>query len=294
MTDTTNPPADELLRRAEAYLSALHGSVARHDNLAANYGCAGCELRDQIRAAASAPEPETTGPTAALSEAEQTMLAYALDQAQERIWSEGGFTEEDQAAVDSLRHRAVLPADRAAIERVRSVLESEAVVGRSALDYRGLITSALMADAVPVSGPGGAADETQAEPESGCAHCGGPHAWDDCETYTALVASERQPETQGALKRAHVALAAQAGRQQAALARIGQMTDHWEQHLPEVIRTPAVVSAIRAALGPAVVSQPEPAPPVEHCIHDRAVHRTHHTTPVTGCPWCTTAAGKEA
>ncbi|MEU9470470.1 hypothetical protein AB0D78_28400 [Streptomyces avermitilis] len=33
-----------------------------------------------------------------------------------------------------------------AIERVRSVLESEAVVGRSALDYRGLITSALMAD----------------------------------------------------------------------------------------------------------------------------------------------------
>jgi hypothetical protein len=35
----------------------------------------------------------------------------------------------------------------AAVERVRSVLESEAVVGRSALDYRGLIVSALMADA---------------------------------------------------------------------------------------------------------------------------------------------------
>ena len=34
----------------------------------------------------------------------------------------------------------------------------------------------------------------------------------------------------------------------AALARIRQMTDYWEQHLPEVIRTPAVVSAIRAAL----------------------------------------------
>jgi len=33
--------------------------------------------------------------------------------------------------------------------------------------------------------------------------------------------------------------------------RIGQMADAWEQQLPEVIRTPAVVSAIRAALEPA-------------------------------------------
>jgi hypothetical protein len=36
------------------------------------------------------------------------------------------------------------PADRGAMERVRTVLESEAVVGRSALEYRGLIVSALM------------------------------------------------------------------------------------------------------------------------------------------------------
>lgn len=35
--------------------------------------------------------------------------------------------------------------DQTAIERVRAVLETEAVVGRSALEYRGLITSALMA-----------------------------------------------------------------------------------------------------------------------------------------------------
>lgn len=37
------------------------------------------------------------------------------------------------------------------------------------------------------------ADEAQQgspEPEPGCAHCGGPHAWDDCETYTQLVADE--------------------------------------------------------------------------------------------------------
>jgi hypothetical protein len=59
-----NPPTEtalDLLKRAEALLSALHGSVARHDNLAANLGCAGCELRDQIRGAlptlAAAPSP---------------------------------------------------------------------------------------------------------------------------------------------------------------------------------------------------------------------------------------------
>lgn len=49
MTHQTEPLA--LLRDTEHYLSALHGSVARHDNLAANYGCAGCELRDRITAA---------------------------------------------------------------------------------------------------------------------------------------------------------------------------------------------------------------------------------------------------
>jgi hypothetical protein len=51
---------------------------------------------------------------------------------------------------------------------------------------------------------------------------------------------------------------------------------------------------------PGCDAQPEPAPPVEpapsveHCIHDRTVHRTHHkTAPVTGCPWCTTASAAE-
>ncbi|MGY5048261.1 hypothetical protein ACWDE0_21915 [Streptomyces sp. 900105755] len=48
-------PRAALLRDAENYLSALHGSVARHDNLAANLGCAGCELRDKIRAALAVP-----------------------------------------------------------------------------------------------------------------------------------------------------------------------------------------------------------------------------------------------
>lgn len=48
---TTDPTTLALLRDAESYLSALHGSVARHDHLAANLACAGCELRDRIAAA---------------------------------------------------------------------------------------------------------------------------------------------------------------------------------------------------------------------------------------------------
>lgn len=67
MTEQTT----RLLRDAENYLSALHGSVARHDNLAANFGCAGCELRDKIGAELCAvssadPAPATdrdTSPT---------------------------------------------------------------------------------------------------------------------------------------------------------------------------------------------------------------------------------------
>jgi hypothetical protein len=50
MTERASTALD-LLKRTESLLSALHGSVARHDNLAANLGCAGCELRDQIRGA---------------------------------------------------------------------------------------------------------------------------------------------------------------------------------------------------------------------------------------------------
>lgn len=42
----------------------------------------------------------------ALSDAERTMLRYALNEAQEHIWSRDGFTDEDQAALDSLRRMA--------------------------------------------------------------------------------------------------------------------------------------------------------------------------------------------
>ncbi|CAL9349427.1 hypothetical protein SUDANB1_00430 [Streptomyces sp. enrichment culture] len=44
-----------------------------------------------------------------LSPAERTMLAYALDQAQEHIWSRDGFTNDDQAAVTPLRRLTATP-----------------------------------------------------------------------------------------------------------------------------------------------------------------------------------------
>jgi hypothetical protein len=52
-------------------------------------------------------QPAPTGRAIMLNEAERRMLAYALDEAQEKIWSEDGFTDEDQGAVDSLRRLLV-------------------------------------------------------------------------------------------------------------------------------------------------------------------------------------------
>lgn len=61
---------------------------------------------DAVLAVLSEPTDQAAVRATALSEPERTMLRYALDQAQEAIWSQGGFTEEDQAAVDSLRRLA--------------------------------------------------------------------------------------------------------------------------------------------------------------------------------------------
>jgi hypothetical protein len=52
-------------------------------------------------------QPVSISPAALLNETERRMLAYALDETQEKIWSEGGFTDEDQGAVDSLRRLLV-------------------------------------------------------------------------------------------------------------------------------------------------------------------------------------------
>lgn len=66
-----------------------------------------CEENARLRAEVERLRADQAAVRAtALSEPERTMLRYALDQAQEAIWSQGGFTEEDQAAVDSLRRLA--------------------------------------------------------------------------------------------------------------------------------------------------------------------------------------------
>ncbi|MGW1158446.1 hypothetical protein ACWD5Q_06635 [Streptomyces sp. NPDC002513] len=58
-------------------------------------------------------------------------------------------------------------------------------------------------------------------------------------------------------------------RLRAVVARIRQMTDAWEQQLPEVIRTPAVVSALRAALEPAAASAVVSPPTGRTALRDR-------------------------
>ena len=63
-------------------------------------------LHDPAASAVVAVAAPPTEQTAALTDAERTMLTYALDQAQEHIWSRDGFTDEDQAAVTSLRRLA--------------------------------------------------------------------------------------------------------------------------------------------------------------------------------------------
>lgn len=105
MTD----PTARLLRDAENYLSALHGSVARHDNLAANFGCAGCELRDQIAAALPtlAVLPEPTDRAAALTDTERQFLSYVLALAEEQLSARGDrFSSRDAAALKTLRRMA--------------------------------------------------------------------------------------------------------------------------------------------------------------------------------------------
>ncbi|MEV5184217.1 hypothetical protein AB0K88_31195 [Streptomyces werraensis] len=71
----------------------------------------------------------------------------------------------------------------------------------------------------------------------------------------------------------HYEIACQENAQlRAALARIRQMTDYWEQNLPEVIRTPAVVSALRAAMeraAPAAVSAAVAPPTNQTALRDR-------------------------
>ncbi|WP_405924894.1 hypothetical protein [Streptomyces sp. NBC_00035] len=134
MTSTNPQPPAELLRRTESYLSALHSSVARHDNLAANLGCAGCELRDQIRVALATPAvvPSAPADRAALCDRISEALLTTRRTGYEGAAKHGVHGYDARCAlcagdVDALVDAvlAALPAatDRNALERVRDYLE---------------------------------------------------------------------------------------------------------------------------------------------------------------------------
>jgi hypothetical protein len=137
--------------------------------------------------------------------------------------------------------------------------------------------AAELADAVPVSGPGGAADETQADPAA--------------EELTAEEARALVDQMGLDLYRAQDAIEFAreccdiADREQRPVTTVD---------VREWLKGDRCTRQRAADEQPDAVSQPAVAPSVEHCIHDRTVHRTHHHTPVTGCPWCTTATGTEA
>lgn len=118
MTDPTET-ARALLRDAENYLSALHGSVARHDNLAANLGCAGCELRDRLAAALRAPAVVSAA-------APSTDQAALIELGAQAIWARYSDAEPS-------RHGLVMANPHAAAEAVLSVLPTTAEDHRLAL-----------------------------------------------------------------------------------------------------------------------------------------------------------------
>lgn len=64
----------------------------------------------RLRRMADEVQPSTeVQASVTLTSAERKMLTFALDEAQEKIWSQDGFTDEDQAAVDSLRRLVRAP-----------------------------------------------------------------------------------------------------------------------------------------------------------------------------------------
>jgi hypothetical protein len=111
-----------------------------------------------------------------------------------------------------------------------------------------------LADAVPVSGPGGAADETQ-QPE---AHADFQDRGEAARQAAGIDGTAGDAQD---VPHAFVLDEPTGG------CLLCGLSPTYRKHQPAAV----------------------PAPPVEHCIHDRTVHRTHHKAPVTGCPWCATA-----
>ncbi|MFF7851888.1 hypothetical protein ACFZDF_30515 [Streptomyces sp. NPDC007910] len=101
----------------------------------------------------------------------------------------------------------------------------------------------------------------QAEPGTGCAHCGGPHSWDDCEKYTALVQADAAPaagpddtQTADARQPAYTAV----------YAHIRALGDHMP---PDPVHRNAMIwRAVHAALD---------ATPVGRCVSSHCVEGDH-------------------
>jgi hypothetical protein len=110
MTEKTETAQPAVWVDGDPLMEAIAAAVWEQCGRSDSGMCVEDDPRNIAATAAVVVRPPATDRTALLSDAERTMLAYALDQAQEHIWSRDGFTDEDQAAVDSLRRLAAVPA----------------------------------------------------------------------------------------------------------------------------------------------------------------------------------------
>ncbi|MFC8832323.1 hypothetical protein ACFT8V_03875 [Streptomyces griseoincarnatus] len=94
--------------------------------------------------------------SAAVAPPTQTALRDRIAEALRPWVFDSGHGAEEGAAADAVLAVLPEPTDTAALQRVHTVLETEAVVGRTALEYRELIRAALMADECPECGDTGA------------------------------------------------------------------------------------------------------------------------------------------
>jgi hypothetical protein len=242
----------------------------------------------------------------------------AIDALRER-WDAG--LRRAQAAPAAVPVPASAPTDRAAVERlgrIREWVTSDVVTARNEFgsgyrealrDILDLLDGRPAADAV--SGPGGAADETQAVAVDPAAieaaalrKAADRYATlaDQNEAYdrergdldeAARIQHEAVRDVAIGLRR----MADEVQQSTSCSARpcneaADELCDAHAQIRYHALGEHAFCDPGCDAEQPA--AEPQPAPPVEHCIHVKAIHDTHHHTPVTGCPWCTAATGTEA
>jgi hypothetical protein len=300
MTDTTNPQA-----RRDRYAAAIREAEGWVLD-------GGQHMTDAVMAVA---------------DAEQAELGAELDAAGEAI---ANLTVQNRKLEDDLaKLREVLRTEN---ERANSAIDRETTTEEAEEEHRLALSQTLglgtgapwdairdraaeLADAVPVSGPGGAADETQQPVPVDRAAIEAAALRKAADRYATLAdQNEAYDRERGDLD--------EAARTQHEAVRdvaigLRRMADEVQQSTSCSARPcndaadelcDAHAQIRYHALGehtfcdpdcdgeqPAVEPAPpvEPVPPVEHCIHDRTVHRTRHKqAPVTGCPWCTTAAAE--